>query len=45
MNSQIMIWKNLDASVVVEVENYDAYLTTDASKTNEEDDNMNISDK
>ena len=31
-----------DALVFAEVENVDAYLTADASKTNEEDDNMNI---
>ena len=36
---------NLDASVVAEVGNYDSYLTADASKTNEEDDYMNISEK
>ena len=34
-----------DLSIVAEVENYDADLTTDASKTNEEDDDMNILDK
>ena len=32
-------------SVVAEVENSHAYLTTDSSITNEDDDNMNIPDK
>ena len=34
-----------DLSVFTEVVNYDAALTVDASKTNEEDDDMHISDK
>ena len=32
----------IEASIVSEVENTDAYYTTDASKTNEEYDNINI---
>ena len=36
---------NPDLSVVSEVENDDTDLTADASKTNEEDDNMNILEK
>ena len=34
---------NPDTSIVVEVENYDADLTSYASKTNEEYDDINIS--
>ena len=40
-----MVLKNLDASIVSEVENIDADLTEDASKTNKEDDDTNISEK
>ena len=36
---------NPDASVVSKVANPDADLTVDASKTNEEDDEMNILEK
>ena len=36
---------NPDLSVVYEVENYDADLTSDSIKNNEEDDNINISEK
>ena len=36
---------NPDLSVVSEVENDDTDLTADASKTNEEDDNINILEK
>ena len=37
--------KNPDASVVADVENSDAFLTADASKINEEYENMNLSEK
>ena len=36
---------NPDASVLAEVANPDAYLTADKGKLNEEDDDVNISDK
>ena len=36
---------NPDASVVSKVANHDVDLTVDASKTNEEDDEMNIFEK
>ena len=45
LNSKILEWKNLDLLQVTELKVSDAYLTVDSSKTNEEDDDMKISEK